>query len=277
MSRVTDIIRDTARDTVGLLRAGAQEMRNGIQLVETWRVNVAHFPTQNYRVLATEGYNKNALVYACIREIATSVSEAPFKVGVEARNVVVPILDHPGFMLLNNPNPMTTGFEYWETILTLQNIAAKAYVWKERDDRGRPINLWILRPDWVRFRPASDITKSIFFYAPDGVFDSKNVIPIPLMDMIPYKHGVDPLNLYTDSLSPLRVVFRNTILDNNATDFMKVFFDNAGAPLGIIKISGRLKNNREAERIRKRWQDRYGGLAGWHSPAVMDDDASYEK
>ncbi len=278
MSRVTDFIKDTARDTIDLLRDRTSEVRQGLQLFETWRINNPQFPTSGYRSLVDNGYRRNELVYACIREVATSVSEAPFMVGVQKAGVRIPVIDHPGLELVNHPNRIIeTSQEFWEITLTIEHIDGNCYVWKERNDVGRPIGLWTLRPDWVRFVPKRNVAQSFYLYSPDGSFTSRSDVPIPLDDMIPFKHGVDPTAIYQQGMSPLRVAFRNTILDNDATDFFKVFFDNAGVPSGIITVKRKLQDQREANRIMKRWQQRYSGLTGWHAPAVMDEDASYQK
>ncbi len=278
MANPMDIIRGSAREAWGLLSESVTEVRSGLQLFETWRTNIAQWPSSNYRVLAQEGYGKNALVYACIREITGSVSEAPYSVGVEADKVMVPVLDHPAYELLQNPNDDMTGFDFWEGVLTLEHISGNSPVWKERNtSTGRPVALWPLRPDWVRYVPKRNIRSSYYIYSPDGNYDPEKLIPIPRTDMIHFKYGLDPINLYGSALSPMSVIFRNIVLDNDETDFMKVFFDNAGVPSGIIKVKGRIGSQRIANRIRRRWQQNYTGKGGWNAPAVLDDDAEYQR
>ncbi len=275
--RALDLLRGTARDSMEILRSQVTDVRQGLQMFESWRVGHAQFPTTNYRTLSTQSYMKSELVYACIREVATSVSQAPFRVVVEKDDIQIPVKDHPVWELMDDPNEIMSGYDFWEAELVIEQIAGNCHVWKERGANDRPTALWILRPDWVRWVPKRDIRQSFYIYSPDGSFTNRNDIPIPMEDMMHFKYGVHPMQIYSEGLSPTAVCFRNTILDNDATDFMKVFFDNAGAPSGIITVKRRLKDQREANRIRKRWQERYSGLKGWHSPAVLDEDAEYKR
>jgi HK97 family phage portal protein len=256
-----------------LFRPGALSTRKAIDLVNPWKYNSADYPSSNFRNYVDEAYKKNELIYACIRELATSVSEASFcVVSREQGEYAEKVYDHPAYMLLENPNDEMDQYEFWETNITLEHIAGTAYVWKERDDYGFPIALWPIRPDWIKPRYTRAHTVAFYEYFAGGVATG---VKIPRADILAFRHGVDPTNMYGEGLSPLKVCFRNTSLDNNITDYMKVFFENAAVPFGMIKVKRRLENPRIANRIRMRWQQQYSGNKGWHAPAVLDEDAEY--
>lgn len=276
MANALDIIRGTAKDTLGLLTSTASELRQGFSLFQTWQLGMPVFPKFRYMTYADQ-YAKNELVFACIREVATSVSEAPGRIVVSVDGVPVLVENHPAMELLNHPNDVMTGQDFWEAVLTVEMISGNCYVWKDRDNLGRPEALWILRPDWVKFVPMQPLRRSVYQYSPGGQFDSDSTIVIPFTDMIHFKHGLDPLNMYGEGLSPVRVALVNTLLDNDATNFFRTVFTNSGIPSGLIKIKRRLQNQGEANRIMKRWAERYSGVTGWNRPAVLDEDAEYEQ
>ncbi len=258
----------------------ALSTRRALDIVSPWQVNQPAFSDSNYRNYVQEGYKKNELVYACIREVATSASEPITKVVLTQDGTQYDIPDHPLNALLANPTPDMTGPEWWETILTLERIAGNAYIWKERNDNEFPIALWPLRPDWVRIRFRRDNLgqRAFFEYSPGGIWTPEHTVPILPEDMIHIKHGVDPEDIHGYGQAPLRSALRNTDLDNNMTDYFKVFFDNAAVPFGILKVKGHVESQKLINRIRRRWQAQFGGgKKNWHAPAILTDDTEYEQ
>ncbi len=246
---------------------GEARLASRVQLHDAWKIGTPEFKRFNYRAAVREGYKKSDLVYACIREIATSVAEAPFQVITEKNNVTTVIDDHPAMVMMEDPNPVMTPDEWWETLLTLEHIAGDSFVLKDMDKRA----LWILRPDWMQIIPQKGGHR-LYKYGPPGheeILQENEVIHFP--------YGTDPENPYSFGQSPLVAIFRNVQTDNSATAFFKAFFDNAAVPSGIIKVKRRLGRQSEANRIRKQWSERYTGEKGWHSPAVLDEDAEYQK
>lgn len=245
-----------------------------IDLVSPWKYVLPRYPDTVYTELVKQAYHKSELIYACVQEVATSVAEVIFKVQTEVNGVEFDVPDHPVQELLENPNPEMTSSEWWECILSLEQIAGDMYVWKERHPvTGQPVALWPLRPDWVRPVFSHSQVVSGYNYWPGGFGEG---IPIPVDDMIHFIHAVDPLDVYGQGMSPVRVCMRNTALDNNITDYMKAFFDNAAVPFGIIKVKQRIQNRRIANAIRRRWTENFSGNRGWHAPAILDEDAEYQ-
>jgi phage portal protein BeeE len=58
------------------------------------------------------------------------------------------------------------------------------------------------------------------------------------------------------------------------TDFLKLFFEKGGVPMGLLKSKQRLMDTQVAD-IRRRWRERYGGYEKWIEPAVLDSDAEW--
>jgi HK97 family phage portal protein len=256
-------------------RAFRPDVRQTLNLISPWKFSTPAYPDMQYQKYVEEAYRKNELIFACIREIATSVSEARFRTGVEVEGQMRPVLDHPIQALLTSPNDEMTSDEFWEAVIVLEHIAGDSFVWKERDENTDRVKaLWPLRPDWVRTVYTQADLVSYYVYAPDGATEG---IPIAPEDVIHFRYGVDPLDLYGRGISPVRIAMRHTALDNEMTDYFKVFFENAAVPYGIIQVKKRIENRRVANAIRRRWQQQYSGAKGWHAPAILDEDASYQR
>ena len=223
----------------------------------------AELPDVNYGNYAKEGYEKNELVFACIREIATSTSEAP-AVAVRKYSDPTEYMEN-GILydLLETPNNHQTRYELVETIITYLQITGNAYLYKERSIGGIS-GIYCLRPDRIKIVP-----NKYYEYEIDG-----KVYNIPLEDVGHIKFPNPTDDHY--GLSPLQPLARMINLDIDATDFTRTFYRNAGVPSGLLKLKRKIANRDEANRIRTAWKAQFQGIRNWHRVAILDDDASYE-
>jgi HK97 family phage portal protein len=224
----------------------------------------AELPDVNYSNYASEGYEKNELIFACIREISTSASEAPAyacRINTEPKEFV-----DSGILydLLETPNHYQTRYELIESIITFLQITGNAYIYKERGTGGLTA-IYCLRPDRIKIVPNRH-----YEYEIDG-----KVYNIPLEDIGHIKFPNPTDDHY--GLSPLQPLARIVNLDLDATDFTRTFYRNAGVPSGLLKLKRKITNKDEANRIRTAWRSQFQGVRNWHRIAILDDDASYEK
>ena len=236
-------------------------------IVLSWSVDKPQYSTVDYQTLAEQGYALNTLVWACIREIATSAAEAPLRVyerTVSGDERELP--GHPLRQLIRHPNPYQTEFEFFEDTLTLLNIAGNAYIELERNRSGQVVGLWPIRPDRMAVIAGDDrINGYIYFIGDQSVF-------LPKQDVIHIKYP-HPYNDYY-GMSPIAAAAHVIDIDNAAVDFVKMFFDNGAVPLGIFKTRRRI-DQIEADRIKGRWKERLQGQ--WHDIAVIDAEGDYQQ
>jgi HK97 family phage portal protein len=225
-------------------------------------------PKRDLWQLSDEGYRQNLIVYRCIREIAESAAE-PI---VEARYIgsdTSLTMRHPLVRLLNRPNPEQSAFSLIESLVTYQQATGNWYLHLLRNAFGQPVELWPLRPDRMTVVPGMNGV-AYYEYSVDGV---ATPIPIPAEDVI-HDKLLDPLDDYY-GLSPIEVAGLTVDLDNDAIKYLQQFFQNAATPLGIIKLVERVKRERRQE-IKYNWETQFQGERGWHSVAVLDQDADYK-
>jgi HK97 family phage portal protein len=231
--------------------------------ITTQGTGFAELPDVNYSNYAKEGYEKNELVFACIREIATSASEAPAMATIKKTDPVEYVETGQLADLLENPNNYQTRYELIESIITFLQITGNAYLYKERSTGGLS-SIYCLRPDRIKIVP-----NKYYEYEIDG-----KVYNIPIEDVGHIKFPNPTDDHY--GLSPLQPMARIVNLDLDATDFTRTFFRNAGVPSGLLKLKRKIANRDEADRIRTAWRSQFQGIRNWHRIAVLDDDASYE-
>jgi len=218
-------------------------------------------PDASYGNFAREGYAGNELVFACIREIATSTAEATLCL-YDANHEKID--NAPLAQLVAEPAEGMTQYEFLENLITHLQIAGNAYVLKERARVG-VVSLMLLRPDRMEVMPGGG-----YSYEVGG---KKYLIPAEDIGHLKFPN---PNNDFY-GLSPLQVLAKQVNLDTDATTFTKAFFNNAGVPSGILKLRRKLSHQDEADRLRAAWRGQFQGNKNWHRIAILDEDASYEK
>ncbi len=219
------------------------------------------YPDANYSSFSINGYAGNELVFACIREIATSSAEAMLCLYDSNGELVE---NNPLSNLLKSPTAHDTQYEFLEALITHLQIAGNAYVLKERAPAG-VVSLMLLRPDRVEVYPQ----RNAYSYSVGG---QKYFIPA---DDIGHLKFPNPNNDFY-GLSPLQVLLKQTAIDTDATNFTRAFFNNAGVPSGMLKLKRRINSQEEADRLRTQWRGQFRGDRNWHRIAILDEDATYE-
>jgi HK97 family phage portal protein len=241
-------------------------------IVPTWQEGKPLPPSEDYAHLASEGYRKGGVIYACTVEIATSVAEPELRVYAgEDPKTHEPVSDpaDPLLQLLLNPNPDQSAYELLEEGVTHLYVAGNAYLHKVRSRVGRVVNLHTLRPDRVRIVPGPNGRVAGY----QIIIGGRVIETLSPEDVIHWKFPDVADDYY--GLSPLAVAARVGDLDEQAIDFLRAIFLNRGIPAGLLKLQSRVEAF-ERRRIKEQWVEEYGGFKGWHRLAVIDGGADYQ-
>ena len=214
----------------------------------------------SFEAMVGSGYHKNELIYACISKKANTAAQIELSVSA-AKDADVND-NHPLKLLIQQPNPYMSEYDFWAAVCIYQSLAGRAIFEKERNRGGKVIALWPLRPDWITtVRDGNRI--AAYEYQPPGMgkitLDAKNVVDFKLFD---------PLGMFS-VWSPVAVAARVGDADNAATDHIKNIWEHGGVPAGMIKTTQRLIEA-QVENIQRQWMARYGGRDNWQKPMVFD-------
>ncbi len=248
-------------------KATDNEIAASVPLVND--ISQVQYPVDNYSNFSAQGYGKNEIVHACIRELADGAASPRYYLGIENEGGIEEIKDSPLASLINRPNQNEDIYAFIERLVTFLQVSGNVYVLKERDRTNQITNLWLLRPDRVSIIP-EDRGQNTYIYEIDGkeyALAKEDIAHLALPNPSGDVYG----------LSPLHVLARTVNLDLNMGDFAKMYFQNAGVPSGLLKIKRRLTSQEEADRIRSRWRSTFGGSNNMHKVAVLDDDAEYQQ
>jgi HK97 family phage portal protein len=233
----------------------------------------ATFQDGKYETYAKEGYQINALVFACVNELASSVSEPSLQArqGGRWRH-----FDEEGtasanrlLRLMMNPNPYMGHALFWSGVVMHRSIAGNAFAVKERTRSGAVRGLRLVRPDRMSIVP--DAEKFISHY--EYNIGDREPIKLPPQDVIHWK-TLNPLNDFY-GYPPLGAIAKAVDLDNFAFDFVSQYFEQAGIPSGILSTKAKM-NDLSKKEIRERFARELGGRGKWHGLLVLDGaDATY--
>lgn len=238
-----------------------------VTTVATWSGVYPTYPDWNFGTLARGGFSGNTLIFACIEKTASTTAQVKMQLLDRETEEVIP--DHPMAQLLDRPNALMTEYDFWASVVVYLKLSGNAYYLKNRNEAGAVTGLWPLRPDWVTPK-LGDLGRLYYRVAPFGL-EPKNIDP---SDILRFKY-FNPSNPLMGH-SPAQVAGRILSIDNSATDYVKLFFEEGGSPPGLLTTVQKL-TDAQAESIRTRWRTQYGGARNWHKPVVLDSDAQYQK
>jgi HK97 family phage portal protein len=220
--------------------------------------------------LAQLGYRSNEVAYACMTVRSDAVSEAPVMVyQADKDGKPKAIEDHKMLDVIHNPCPRVNETMFWWISELYCLIAGAAFWEKERDNLGRVIGLWPMRPDWCsRLRGEQQPVRAVR-YQPYGL----PYVDIPIENVVIFEY-FDPLWPLLKGFSPTMALAEIIGLDKNITNIVNTFIKN-GAFMGGVLSTEQFLDDVEAQRIRARWRRYHGGGENAGDIAVIGKGVTY--
>lgn len=223
------------------------------------------FPTPGFGTLAQEGFEKNAIVYAGIMEIATSVPESPLR--YRKRGSREPVESGPMSEALAMPSSWFSETDLWELSLVHLYLSGNFYWEKVRTRGGRVKELWPLRPDRVSIVPGKEQYVDAYRYRIDD-----REFSLPAAD-VSHHRWPHPRNDFF-GFPPLAAALRALATDNEAVDFAKALLENNALPGGLLKVSKDI-DQVEADRLKDRFVEKFSGSKRG-APVVLKPGMDFE-
>lgn len=211
-------------------------------------------------------------VYAAVKARAQDVSRIQlrlYRITNRKTGEAVEVNDHEVLSLLRQPNPLTTGAEYFEHTQAYKDLAGEAfwYLQKPESAKGRGLvkvaGMWMLRPDWITVNPAADGTVKDYTYQANGL----SPITIPADQIIHHKE-FNPTNPYR-GMGVVEAIAWTIDQDQYAERYNTKFFKNNAAP-GIVLSSENRLGDEVIKRMRTQWNAEFGGPDKAHKLAILE-------
>ena len=228
----------------------------------------AHWTGRDYGALAREGYQKNAVVYRCVRLI----SEAAASIPLCARRNQKCERGDPAAAFLSRGNPMTTVTEILESFYGYLQVGGNAYLEAALVD-GVPTALYALRPDRVSVLTGRDGWPSAYDYEAGGYKRRFK------RDAATNRCAVHHMRLFHPAsdaygFSPLEAAASAVDIHNEGGRWTKSLLDNSARPSGALIYKNtegmdRLSDE-QFERLKSELEGQHSGPAHAGRPMVLE-------
>lgn len=212
-------------------------------------------------------YTKNEIAFACV-QIKRKAMQDPRLIVEEktADGTWKESSGHPLQRLLMRPLPTMDGAMFLGQLVSSMDIAGVFYAEKVKSNAGAIVGLNPLNP--AHMIPWYDGHRVQIGYT--WRMGAKRV------DFL-YEDLLVRENTDWGGASPLSVAIGAVDADTAQTDFIRAFFNNGAQPGGILKVKG-TTSQEKADVLSSKFAAKYGRRGdGWHKPAVLDDNADYQR
>lgn len=172
-----------------------------------------------------------------------------------AKGELVEIQEHPVFDLMQNVNPHMNETDLKKLKWLSDRLTGNAYWYKIKDGTGRPVKIWPLPtqhvsiiPDRQTFIKGYELkvgTEKIYF-------DEHEIIHFKEPSPMNYFYGQSPMAAIVDSVT----------LQSYMDKFDRDLFFNKAMPETVLATDSTELTEPIAERILKKWKEKYNFLAG---------------
>lgn len=222
-----------------------------------------------------DSYESCHLVYAATKKIGEAVANVKKRLyeikGSYDKEVITEKKDHEILDLLAKPNKFMTGFELFKGISIDLDLSGNSYILKAKNNEGKTLELWPLRPDWVKIIPSEENIIKGYEYSVPGA----DVQTYEFDEVIHIKE-VNPKSAFygLPTVRPALEIIRSLVY---AIRWNMNFFYNSARPDFIIFTEGRMLE-RDKEDFKRAWRDKFRGLERSHKMGILSGkDVRIEK
>jgi len=235
---------------------------------------------KTYKSYAKEGYQDNAIVHRCVKLIADSSSAVKLCVyqGDEK------LESHELLSLLERPNPLQSGVEYFASLYSYLLISGNSYLLRDSENFTPPKELYLLRPDRMEIKASNSIIPAQYDYIINGMVT--NSYPV---DQTTGQSQVKQIKLWSPlddyyGLSPLMASAYNVDQHNLAGLHNVALLKNGCTPSGMLKFeptdetgaSASLTDDQRA-RLLEDLEFRFQGSHNSGRPMLLEGNFEYKQ
>ena len=180
------------------------------------------------------------------------------------------ITSHRFLDFMAQPNPLyeMTSSAMWRLHEIYLLLVGEGYFLIERDSFGRPVELWVVPPHWVKMTP--------YLGSPTYTIVSSGglTMTVPVDDMFVMKQ-LNPLDPFMRGLGVAESIADEVEIDEYAAKFQKRFFYNDATPPVVFVIPNSTKDQREE--FMAHWNKKHKGVENSHRAAALSGDITVKE
>ena len=180
------------------------------------------------------------------------------------------ITSHPFLDFMEQPNPLyeMTSSAVWRLHEIYLMLVGESFFLIERDENGKPAELWNVPPHWVKMTPyLGNPTYQII--SPGGLS-----MTVPVDDMFVMKQ-LNPLDPFMRGLGIAESIADEVEIDEYAAKFQKRFFYNDATPPTVFLMPDATDEQRDA--FLARWNQKFRGVDNSHRVAALSGNVEVKE
>ena len=235
---------------------------------------------RRYKDYAKDGYQENAIVHRCIQLISNSASA----VKIDVFSGDTKLDNHELISLLQRPNPLQSGVEYFSSLYSYLLISGNSYLLRDTEGFTPQRELYLLRPDRIKIKAHESIIPESYNYVIDGV--TRNIYRV---DPTTGQGQIKQIKLWSPlddfyGLSPIMASAYNIDQHNLAGMHNVALLKNGCTPSGMLKfeptdetgMSTQLTDDQRA-RLLEDLEFRFQGTHNSGRPMLLEGNFSYQQ
>lgn len=238
--------------------------KNFSNLFTELKNNIKEAPSrERYEIL--EAYSKSPWLRAVTSKIANTVGSAKMELYFKGKKIKG---NHEIKKLLDKMNPFLPGSMSRELIQLYQDLIGEAYILKERNKKGKVVELFPINPVDVRELPDNPLTGYYKVYVGNGE------MKVPARDIISLKN-VDPIKPYGRGTGLAHTLGDEIDIDEFSSKFIKNFFYNNARPDILISGKGYSDLSKEdTKRLEQKWLEKNKGFSNAYKPFFLSREVN---
>lgn len=233
----------------------------------------AAWSNRNYKSFAEEGYQKNVVAYRSIARVSEAVASVRWTVW----RGDVELTDHPIIELLERPNPMQSGAEFFQALTGFLMIAGNSYV--ERVRVGSDIReMYPLRPDRMKVIPSNNgFAQAYQFCGANSKTVKWEVDPKTLQSDILHLKTFNPTDDWY-GLAPIEAGAFAIDQHNESMQWMQALLQNSARPSGALATKDDKELSDEAfARLKAQIEQQYSGAKNAGRPMLLEGGLNWQQ
>lgn len=215
--------------------------------------------------LTRQGYERNAIVYRCVRLIAETAASIPWLVYENGADDDA----HPLARLIGRPNPNEAGPAFLESVFSNLALFGNAYIEAVSVD-GAPRELYSLRPDRMSVAPGARGWPAAFEYRIGADIVRYAVEPDARSPILHLKL-FHPLDDYY-GFAPVCAAQTSLDVHNAASAWSKALLDNSARPSGALVYAGGdgALSDEQFQRLQAELDENFSGARNAGRPLLLE-------
>lgn len=240
----------------------------------------AAFPQRSLADLARDGYTRNAIVFACVNKIASSLGTVQLQICREDRDGEMEVLpEHPLMELLYRPNPGMGMAQFLSSIAAQYLIFGNVYIAKNDgvSPNQPPVELWTPRPDKMKIIEGNYGLPAAFEYEDRLGKRRIEVDPLTGLGDILHLKSYHPLDNWY-GLSPMDAAANSIDGFNSAQMWNYSLTRNGARPSGalVVKNDGTL-DDEQYNRLISMIDEQYSGSNNAGKPLLLEGGLDWKE